>query len=86
MEPSRHGLSADHSVPANSDKSGNPTETTKLPINLREFGTIAASPSIIEDHTKRAGNENLADIQYRVMVRPGAPLTVARKPSESAAQ
>ena len=55
----------------------------KATNQLREFGTIAASPSIIEDHTKRAGNENLADIQYRVMVRSGAPLTVARKPGKA---
>lgn len=46
---------------------------------------MPASPNIIEDLTNSVRNEHLADIQYRVVVRPGAPLTVARKPSNGAA-
>ena len=78
-EPSRHGLSPDCSAPANSDKSGNLNEP-QVTNQSGEFGTIAASPNIIEDHTNSAGNENLAEIQFGVLVRPGALLTAALKP------
>ena len=82
IEPSRDGLSVDHPAFAKSDKSGNLTEP-QATNQSKGVAPIAASPNIIADHSNGAGNGSLAGIQFRVLVRPGTPLTVARKPGKA---
>ena len=79
-EPSSYGLSPDYFAPVHSDKAVT-LPTYKATNQSGKFGTVAARPSIVEEHTYGAGNGTWRTIQFRVVVRPGAPLTVARKSS-----
>lgn len=54
-ETNRHGLSADYSARTNSDKAVT-LPTYKATNQSGEFGTVAARPNIVEEHTIGAGN------------------------------
>lgn len=78
-EPSRDGLSADYSAPRIQTKAVT-LLNHKVTNQSRGVEPIAASPNIIEDHTNGVRNGNRAEIQYRIVGRPGTPLTMALKP------
>lgn len=55
IEPSRDGLNVDHPAFTNSDKAVT-VPTYKATNQSEEFGTVAARPNIVEEHTNGAGN------------------------------